>query len=240
MIRPLRLTSLLLIKPPHATRLVRRHPIPPANPSNVAHHLHQPLKRSFALRVFCVLKTREERALPLALMCRFVFAEGALRVLDCTLVVADGVHVALFDGAGDLGPGAAGLDDVLLLEGCDDQLGQFHVCGLEVADFLAEFAAAAFFDTEGVGPLAVDGVEGGFFGTLAVLPEGGGEGVFLAGEPAAAGVIDFADEAGRAGDVGEFFEFDEGGAVDEVFDVEGGEGDEVGFGFGGVGWCQGE
>ena len=59
---------------------------------------------------------------------------------------------------------------------------------------------AAGFDSEGVGPLALDGVEDVFFFALGV--EDGGEGVFLAGDPAFARVIYFCDEAGGGGDVG--------------------------------------
>lgn len=75
--------------------------------------------------------------------------------------------------------------------------------------------------------MAFDGVEDVPF--LAGGVEGGGEGVLLAGHPAFARVVYFGDVAGRGGDVGAIVELDEGLAVDEAFDVEGGEGDEVGF-----------
>ena len=59
---------------------------------------------------------------------------------------------------------------------------------------------AAGFDSEGVGPLAVDGVEDIFF--LALGVEDGGEGILFAGHPAFARVVYFGDEAGGGGDVG--------------------------------------
>lgn len=92
---------------------------------------------------------------------------------------------------------------------------------------------AAGFDGEGVGPLTLDGVEDVFFFALRV--QHGGEAVLFAGDPAFAAVVYFCYVARRGGDVGAAVEFDEGFAVDETFDVEGGEGDEVGFVVGGYG-----
>ncbi|KAL9609048.1 MAG: hypothetical protein Q9167_006146, partial [Letrouitia subvulpina] len=81
-----------------------------------------------------------------------------------------------------------------------------------------------------VGPLAFDGVEDLALATARV--EDGGEGVFLAGEPAFAGIVYPGDIASRGGDVGGGGQLDKGFTVDEAFDVDVGEGNEVGFGFG--------
>ena len=59
--------------------------------------------------------------------------------------------------------------------------------------------------------------------------------VLLARHPAFTAVVYFGDVARGRGDVGAVIELDEGFAVDETFDVEGWEGDEVGFVVGGYG-----
>ena len=80
--------------------------------------------------------------------------------------------------------------------------------------------AAAGFDREAIGPLAFDCVEDVFFFALGV--QDGGETVLFAGYPAFAGVVYFCYVPRGGRDVGAGVEFDEGFAVDEAFDVEGG------------------
>ena len=94
-------------------------------------------------------------------------------------------------------------------------------------------AATTGFDGEIIGPLAFDGVKNVFFFPGGV--ERCGEGVLLARDPAFAGVVYFRDKAGGGGNVGAVVELDEGFAIYETFDVEGGEGDEVGFVIGSYG-----
>ncbi len=93
--------------------------------------------------------------------------------------------------------------------------------------------AAAGFDGEGVGPLAFYCVEDVFLFACGV--QDGGETVLFAGYPAFAAVVYLCYIAGGGGDVGTAIKFDERFAVDEAFDVEGGERDEVGFVVGGDG-----
>lgn len=81
-----------------------------------------------------------------------------------------------------------------------------------------------------LGPLAFDGVED--LALAAARVEDGGEGIFLAGEPAFAGIVYAGDIASRGGDVGGGGQLDKGFTVDETFDVDVGESNEVGFGFG--------
>lgn len=81
-----------------------------------------------------------------------------------------------------------------------------------------------------LGPLAFDGVED--LALAAARVEDGGEGVFLAGEPAFAGIVYTGDITSGGGDVGRGGQLDKGFTVDEAFDVDVGEGNEVGFGFG--------
>lgn len=87
--------------------------------------------------------------------------------------------------------------------------------------------AAALADSESFGPLPFYGVEDVLLFACGV--QRSGERVLLAGNPAFAGVVNLCDVAGRGGDVGAVVEFDEGFAVDETFNVDVGEGDEVGF-----------
>ena len=65
--------------------------------------------------------------------------------------------------------------------------------------------------------------------------QNGGETVLFAGYPAFAAVVYLCYVAGGGGDVGTAIEFDKRFAVDEAFDVERGERDEVGFVVGGYG-----
>lgn len=85
----------------------------------------------------------------------------------------------------------------------------------------------ALVDLEGLCPDAGDVV--GDVLLLAGGVDGGDDGVLLAREPALARVVDLGGEAGGGGDEGGALELDEGGAEDEALDVQGGEGDEVGF-----------
>ncbi len=85
----------------------------------------------------------------------------------------------------------------------------------------------AVADGETVGPLAGDLVEGLFL--LACRVQGGGEAVLLAAQPSFAAVVDLGRVAGRGLDVGGLVQLDEGTAVDETFDVERRERDEVVF-----------
>jgi hypothetical protein len=89
----------------------------------------------------------------------------------------------------------------------------------------AHLLLVGIFDNEVAGPLTRDGVDW----LLAVLCEGSGERVFLAGawDPASSAVVDSGDIARRGVDVGLFVEFDKGGASDKAFDVERRKGDQV-------------
>ena len=79
--------------------------------------------------------------------------------------------------------------------------------------------------------MAFYGVEDVFLFALGV--QDGGETVLFTGNPAFAAVVYLCYVAGGGADVGTAVEFDERFAVDETFDVEGGERDEVGFIIGG-------
>ena len=93
-------------------------------------------------------------------------------------------------------PRAVGLVGVLVGERRDGQGGRgvgFRGVGFERVG-LFEVGAGAGFNGEGVGPLAVDGVEDFFFAARGV--ERCEEGVLFAGQPAFAAVVDFGDVAG--------------------------------------------
>ena len=90
-----------------------------------------------------------------------------------------------------------------------------------------DLALLAVADGEAVGPLAGYLVQDLFL--LAFRVQGGREAVLLAAQPAFAAVVDLGRVAGRGLDVGGFVELDEGTAVDESFDVQGWERDEVVF-----------
>lgn len=85
----------------------------------------------------------------------------------------------------------------------------------------------AVADGEAVGPLAGDLVKGLFL--LASRVQGGGEAVLLAAQPSFAAVVDLGGVAGRGLDVSGLVQLDERAAVDETFDVERRERDEVVF-----------
>lgn len=212
--RALRFTH---IKPPHPTRLLALNPLP-----NPLRQLLPPLLR--------LVPAAEELALPfpaLGLLLPPIFALG---VFDSGFLPVGGVHVALGDGRDDFLPGFVSFPGILLLEGGHDERGDGSGAGVVGVDYAAVFAAP-LADGEGFGPLAFDGVEDVFLFVGGV--QRCGEGVLLARDPAFAGVVDFGSVAGGGGDVSAAVELDEGFAVDETFDVDVGEGDEVGFGMGG-------
>ena len=123
-------------------------------------------------------------------------------------------------------PSAIGLIRLLLREGRDDQRGGFGGFGVVGFDFGAMFLGTVA-NGKGVGPLAFDGVEGFF--PLSHWIQARCEGVFLAGHPTFARVVDFSYVAGRGDDVAGFVKLDEGGAVEKAFNVERWKGDQVGF-----------
>ena len=102
----------------------------------------------------------------------------------------------------------------------------YWLCFLQVT-------ATTGFDGKTVGPLAVNGIEDVLFFPGRV--ERCGEGVLLTRDPAFARVVYFRDKARGGGDVGAIVELNEGLAVDEAFDVKGGQGDEIGLVIGGYG-----
>ena len=93
-----------------------------------------------------------------------------------------------------------------------------------------DYILLGVLDREGVGPGAFRGVEDVAFALLfAVREDGGGEGVFRPPHPSAPAVVDSHRVARGGDDVAAFVQFDEGGAGDQAFDVEGWERDEVVF-----------
>jgi hypothetical protein len=202
----------LRIKPPHPTRLLALDAGPGRRPTD---HLDQLGKDGIGI----LPDGAEELPLPVARLVLFLLAQLALRVLDLGFVVRDGVHVALGDRGRDVAPRAAGFEGVLLVDGGDVEGGGGR--GAVGFDLLALFGFAALVHAEGEGvvPLPLDGVEGALVVALAFLPHGGGEGVFLAREPALARVVDLGDVAGGGGDVGVFIELDVGRAGYQGLDV---------------------
>lgn len=91
------------------------------------------------------------------------------------------------------------------------------------------FFALVQAEGEAVVPLALHAVDRVFVRAFALLPHRGRERVPFSGQPALAGVVDLGDVAAAGGDVGVFFEFDIRGACYERFDVQSGQGDEIGF-----------
>ena len=132
-------------------------------------------------------------------------------------------------------PSAVGLQGILLLDRGDNERGDFGVFGIVCIHWhcFLQVATTTGFDGEVIGPLAFDGVKDVSFFPGRI--EGCGEGIFLARDPAFAGVVYFRDKSGGGGDVGAIVELDERFAVNKAFDVEGGEGDEVGFVIGSYG-----
>lgn len=121
---------------------------------------------------------------------------------------------------------------ILLLDGGNGQRGDLYGFGaIRVNDFTAVLSFGTLTDGKAVGPLAVNCVERIFL--LAGRVKSCGEAIFLTGEPAFAGIIYFSDITRGRGDVGALVQFNERISIDEAFDVEGREGDEVGFLIGG-------
>lgn len=85
----------------------------------------------------------------------------------------------------------------------------------------------AIANGEGVGPLAIDGVERIFLPSCWV--QTGCEGVFFPRQPALSRVVDFCRVSCRGDDVVCFVEFDVWVAVDKTFDMERWKGNEVGL-----------
>lgn len=157
----------------------------------------------------------EEAALPLAALGLLGTAQFALSVFNAGLVRRDGVHIALLDVVGDVGPCTTALVQILLLERGQGERGGFVVLDdPSVNDLLG----AGVLDGEGIRPLAVNGVEGLLL-ALASLVQARGESVLLAAQPALARVIDLGDVAAAAGDLCGLLQLDEGCAVDQGLDV---------------------
>ena len=123
--------------------------------------------------VLALLRAVEEWALPFATLRLLYAAKLTLSIFDPGLVCRHIVHLVRCDVLGNLLPGLAALKEILLFEWGQSQGGGgvlFHNPGID--DILA------LFDVEGVGPLAVDGVQGVLL-ALAGLVQACGEGVLL-------------------------------------------------------------
>lgn len=98
--------------------------------------------------------------------------------------------------------------------------------GVECVNHRAVFAAS-FAYREGLWPLPFDRVK--YFFLLSCWVHGGGEGILLPAHPSLTAIVDLGGEARGRGDVGAAIEFHKRFSVDKAFDVDIGEGDEVGF-----------
>lgn len=118
---------------------------------------------------------------------------------------------------------------VLLVQGRDGEGCSFCGLGTVALDWLGflEGTATACLDCKAVGPLSFDCVENILFLTSGI--QSSGEAVLLTRDPAFTTVVDLRDKARGGGDVSAVVEFDEWFTVNEAFDMEGWEGDEVGF-----------
>lgn len=167
----------------------------------------------------------EEATLPLAALGLFDTAQLALGILDAGLVRRDGIHVALLDVGSDVLPGASALVQILLFG-----RGQGERGGLVFGDNppVNDLLGAGILDREGIGPLAVDGVEGLLFAFVGLV-EACGEGVLLSAEPALTGEIDLGDVAAGTCDLGGLLQLHKRRAVDQRLDVQIWEGNQVFF-----------
>lgn len=94
----------------------------------------------------------EEAPLPFAAFGLLFLAELALGIFDFALLDADGVHVGLLDGSGDVLPCSVGFVGVLLIERGDYQGSCFGGFGTVGVNRSAGFLCA-IMDGEAIGPL---------------------------------------------------------------------------------------
>jgi len=182
--------------------------------------LRQPLQK------LDILGAGEVPALPLRALLPLLAAQVTLLVLNEALVVRGRIHIAAVDGLRDVQPRAAALDVVLVVDVGDDEVGGSVALRVPRVDLRA--ALLALVHDEGLGPLAVDAVQ------RARLRVGGAvqhrrEAVLLAGQPAAAGVVDFGGEAARRLDEGVVVELDERRPAVQPLDVQRRQRDQVVF-----------
>lgn len=123
--------------------------------------------------VLALLHAIKESALPFATLGLLYAAEFTLSIFDPGLVGGHIVHLVCCDVLGNLLPGLAALKEILLFEWGQGQGGGGVFCDDPGIDGIL-----ALFDIEGVGPLAVDGVQGVLL-ALAGLVQACGEGVLL-------------------------------------------------------------
>lgn len=173
------------------------------------------------VETWAVRHTVEESSLPLGTLLLFSLAQLALLVLDERLLGRCGVHITTVDGIGNLGPGAARLERVLLFDGCDSEGSLLHFCGVVRVDNLF----MGILDDKVAAPLALGSVDDILFATVGV--HCGGEGVLLATDPTLTAVIDLASVTSGRDDVRALLELDVWRTGDETFNVERGESDKV-------------
>jgi hypothetical protein len=165
----------------------------------------------------------EESTLPFGARFLFSLAQLTLLVLDERLLGRGGVHITTVDGLGDLVPGAARLERVLLFNRGDSKRGLLHLRGVVRFDNLL----VGVLDDKVAAPLALGVVDDILFATVGV--HCGGEGVLLAADPALAAVVNLAGVASGRDNVSALLELNVRRAGDETLDVKSGEGDEVVF-----------
>lgn len=210
------LVRLDTVEPPYTTRLVR---VPVVRYTHVLAQVGQD-----GIRIGPHAKVSP---LPHAALCLLLGAQLTLCRLDLALLAAHRVHVTLDDGGGDLLPGAAALEGVLVLEGCDEQDAGLDDGGVVRLD---EVGGGGVLGGTGVdlklfGPLTADVVHDILL--LARRVEDRREAVLLAREPALAAVVNLGGITRGGGNVAGRVELDKGRPEEQVLDVQGGQGDEV-------------
>jgi hypothetical protein len=206
------LLGLVDIKPPDSARSIRLNLL--------SNRLRQLVEQRITIQ-FGEVPAFPRPALGLLFLPHF-----ALSVLDFALLVIRGVHISFGDGVNDLLPCAVGFELILLLDRGNLQRRGFVEAGGVAIHHLAVFLATSP-NREAFIPLPVDGVEGVFL--MALFVQDGVKAVFLPGYPAFARVVYLRYVARGGDDMSLAVELDEWVAVNQAFNVQGWDGDEVVF-----------